>query len=439
MPWATDDPIISSADYTAVYQYTIMNNAVYTNLLNYYPRIALTNLTVVPILPNITKNGLLSASDVWRGSQLNVRWTNYMSFPYNSGSNLHFQPQVVIEVSIGNQIYNTYGPIEFTTSTAVVRVPYLTDMPLPVYTTDINVYVLGLQNSGLIGTVNTVIPRFTSLTNIAPATPYATNFLGGQELVAITDLGKYPLYGVPTDVVTNTNPPALAPSTFFNSSYTYTSDNLTTSLFNLTGFNGTSSFVFTYTYGSLGDQNIFIVAPNATLSYNVVIQNYFENITALMAMGSIVTLTLKGVTASLTFNPTSIFNTNILNNVWIVNTSLPSASNPFDLGDIVDFTYTVTVPPVLSNTNVFAGPFGLNRPAAGTLVNIPIPTSNIDEMDAVSTLYFYELLETPIKSSQTYFQRWVASVSYNNDIYSSTITINGPSRTPGTRYTRASF
>lgn len=435
MPWTTDNPIISSADYTAVYQYTIMNNAVYTNLLNFYPRIALTNLVVLPVLPNVTKNGLLSASDVWRGSRLNVSWSNYMSFPYNTGSTSNFQPQVVIEVSIDNQIYNTYGPIEFTTSNAVVQVPYLRGMPLPLYSTNISVFVLGLANSGLTKVVNTIVPQFTAFTNVAPSGAYANNFLGGQELVAVTDRGKYPLYGVATAVITNTNPPAEPPSTFFNSSYSYTSDNLTNSLFNLTGFNGTSSFVFTY--GTPYILNQFELQPLTTIRYWVSIQNYFEYINELVARGSVVTLTLTGLTASLTFIPTSIFNVNIGNYIWQIDTNIAAANNPFVEGDVVNFTYTVTVPPLLSNANVFAGPYGTGVSAPGTTVNIT--NSNLQSLDAVSTLYFYELLETPIKSSQTYFQQWIASVSYNDDIYSSTITITGPSRTPGTRYTVLRF
>jgi hypothetical protein len=268
---------------------------------------------------------------------------------------------------------------------------------------------------------------------VAPSGAYATNFLGGQELVAITDSGQYPLYGVPTDVVTT--PPVLAPSTFYNSSYTYTSDNLTNSVFNLTGFNGTSSFLCTY--GNSYIPNTFVGKPNPTLRYWVNIPNYFENIVSLRDSGSVVRFTLTGVSASLTFTPTELYEIDNVYHFYQIDTNLPSASDPFSNGNRVYFTYTITAPPILSNPNVFAGPYGTSAPAAGTTVNITNP--NLQSFDAVSTLYFYELLETPIKSSQTYFQRWIASVAYDGDVYSSTITITGPSRAPGTRYTVARF
>lgn len=217
--WGNKYPYISSAAYTLQYQYNIINNIVYTNLLNIYPKLAVQSPA---IMANTGKNVYVSTlaawslSNFWRGSAINVEWRNYSFFPYGSIGGPPFNPEISIDVTANGILYSTYGPYFLSQSTATVYAPYLTQQLYPTTPTNINVYMVGLQSQQVTTTFNTITPGFDTISMKPFNYSIGQNienihWIGGQELVGVTDGSNYPLFGLNPNVTTT----LVAPTVYY--------------------------------------------------------------------------------------------------------------------------------------------------------------------------------------------------------------------------------
>jgi len=225
-------PYISSASYIAQYQYNILNSVVYTNLLNIYPRLAIQNLLIYPTtVRNVYVSSISgwSYGDYWRGSPIKIGWSNYTYYPYSQLGSIGINPDILIDVIADGYAPETYGPYPYSQSTATVYAPYLTQQSTPVISTVVNVYIAGLQAQKASVNFNTIIPGFDTI-NIVPVNygvpfPANTRWIGGQELIAITENQNFPLYNLPI-TVTTTKPGPPTPLTYYNNNALYQPSNL---------------------------------------------------------------------------------------------------------------------------------------------------------------------------------------------------------------------
>ncbi len=189
-------PYISNADYTLQYQYVIQNNVLFTNLLNVYPRLRIQTASVTPVAYNVfnyTTNNIYS-NIVWRGSPVTVSWTKYSFFPSSLTGSPPFSPNILIDMQINNSTVAEYGPYPFESSFAVVNAPYLTGIQTSnLFQTSVRVYIAGAANQAATSSFFTLMPTFDVVRMLSPQLP-ARAYVGGTELVAVTDVGGYPLY-----------------------------------------------------------------------------------------------------------------------------------------------------------------------------------------------------------------------------------------------------
>jgi hypothetical protein len=112
--------MIGNSDYTIEYQYNILNNCIYTNLLNIYPRINTTFSNVSSIYDNTGLSGLPLPQPIFStGTQLFVTWNNYLFSTFGI-SNYVAQTNVAIVL---NNTSNIYGPYVWPVSSATITMP----------------------------------------------------------------------------------------------------------------------------------------------------------------------------------------------------------------------------------------------------------------------------------------------------------------------------
>lgn len=195
-------PYISNADYTMQYQYTILNQILYTSLLNVYPRTSLSGLTVAKTGSNLVyRNGVADARGYWRNGSATVSWIPYMFYPFVSARGPTYSPQVLVDVLYGTSTVGTSGPFPLTQSTGVVKLPYVVGTS-PLLSTTLRAYIGGKKGAGatLSTTGYTVVPSFTRIT----LSSFGTTFLGGNALVATNDAGSS-VFTTATPVAVTTN------------------------------------------------------------------------------------------------------------------------------------------------------------------------------------------------------------------------------------------
>ncbi len=178
--WSEFLPSISTAQYLAVYEYTIQDNIVYTNLMNIYPRLTHSALQ----LQTSTNTGVLNS--YWRGSALTFSWSNYSYLPYNAIGLPAYRGEISVDILVNNTLFSNAGPFDFTVSTATIQLPYLTGgytNPVP---TTIRSYITGNTQQTQQINLFTVLPQFTNLS----ITPPAGNYLALAEVSAFTDTGS---------------------------------------------------------------------------------------------------------------------------------------------------------------------------------------------------------------------------------------------------------
>jgi hypothetical protein len=263
MPTTTNGniiPYISSAAYTVQYMYNIINSVVYTNLLNIYPVLAIQNPYMDPttvLNVYVSSLGIYSPTAFWRGSPVVVSWTNYTFYPYLS--TLDANVDILVDVVVAGSTITSYGPYPFSQSTATVYAPYLTNQQYPVIPTRVEIYVAGLEAQAAALTFSTIIPGFDNLTLTPfgypgdpnpPTFGFGPNWIGGTELVALTDNQAVPLYGMTPNVITN-NVLYIPTYSYYNNNPLYVPSNLLDGVYNTVGMYSMAVAITNVNYGSI--------------------------------------------------------------------------------------------------------------------------------------------------------------------------------------------
>lgn len=410
-------PFISNADYMLQYEYTIINSVIYTNLLNVFPRLSVRNAQISSIVRNVNSNGTLTSNCFWRGTPVLVSWSNYNFSPYSTLGAPNLNPEVQVDVVVGGSTVAQYFS-PFSQSSITIQAPYLTNQSIPFLTTTVNTYIVGSINDATTTTFNTLLPTFDYIYAYSPGYPAATGFVGGQELVAITDNNRYPLNGLVPNVYRTS--PSNYPS--FSNDPQYSASNFTNGLLNSVGARGyTPSTILVGPSNTVGrfQENS---ATSGYADFYVNLPTYFEPLTTLQAFNSQITFTISSATNSYTFLGANI--TQVSGGLYrVFNTGVPKASNTFTSGSAsIRYNYS----PVFAISSFtgftessFVGPVSAGNPDPAVITEIPnigLTTLN----DSVSTLTFYNLIGGPITSNETAGMRLQGSVLYGGNNFSST-------------------
>jgi hypothetical protein len=178
-------PYISNADYTMQYEYTILDQVVYTNLLGVYPRLNITSMTYSTTTAPVYVNNAVNSNFLWRNTPLIVSWSPYSFFPFGTFGGPPFVPQVQIGYSVGSSTVQTYGPFPFSQSTATIQLPAITNASTFV-ATSLNTYVVGKPTTGASRSFTTILPSFHL---ILMSTTQNTIRIGGNKLSGFNDNG----------------------------------------------------------------------------------------------------------------------------------------------------------------------------------------------------------------------------------------------------------
>ncbi len=188
-------PSISSCDYTTVYSYTILNNIVYTNLLNVFPRLRVNALNIT----TATNTGV--ANSYWRGSPLNVSWSNYSFFPIQAIGAPAYAAEVLVDVGYSNIVQSQFGPYPLTVSSATIRLPYITGSTANLISTFIRTYIVGKPLEAEERVVNMIMPQLYSVEIASPA----GKFLALNEVSAFSDTGNNTFSGLSASQIESIN------------------------------------------------------------------------------------------------------------------------------------------------------------------------------------------------------------------------------------------
>ena len=178
-------PYISNADYTMQYEYTILDQIVYTNLVGVYPRLNVTAMTYSTTVAPVYVNNVVNSNFLWRNTPLIVSWSPYSFFPFGTLGGPPFIPQVQIGYSVGSSTVQTYGPFALSQSTATIQLPAITNASTFV-STSLNTYVVGKPVTGASRNFTTILPSFNA---ILMTTTNNTIRIGGNKLSGFTDNG----------------------------------------------------------------------------------------------------------------------------------------------------------------------------------------------------------------------------------------------------------
>jgi hypothetical protein len=235
-------PGIMGYTYEAQYEYTIINQALYTNLLNIMPRIEMKNIAVAatPTVFNSTSGQILSTT-FWYGTPINFTWSNYIGLPTTGFGGPPFDPRVVVDVYDGANLLTEYGPVSLSNNAITISTPSVVGKSAGALRA--RIYIEGLEARTAyeynFTAVNTVFDTLV-LTNTCNS-PNGYNFLLGNELVLHTASGKYPLKGVVPNVTTTGSA-----SKYLSNDATYSFSNMTNGTLNVIG-NGVPPFTLTTT------------------------------------------------------------------------------------------------------------------------------------------------------------------------------------------------
>lgn len=429
--WGNLYPFMSNAAYTLQYQYMILNNRVYTNLLGVYPEVAIRSTTVSSITSPVaigTSNGFGQVnSNFWRGSPLQVSWSNYNFFPQDALGAPPFNPEILIDVQINNSTVQQFGPYGFNLSSAIITAPYLRNVSTPVIPTKLRTYVVGKPTEALENTFNTILPVFDKMI-LYPRTYAQTSnlqFIGGGELVAVTDDGNAPLYTVPitvagtTAVTSYSNNPAFAASNLVNGlsnisvvlagTKTIRSRTSGTSvsvgqMFENTAQRGYRSFVINFS-----TPTYFTAMSNILFRYS--------NATPLRF--TISSLTNSSQVVSFTPNLVEPFG----GGAWIVANSTLNTLTPLFTTDNAQCAFTTAFSTTAYTESNFIGPIG---PAADTAAYAEIAGLGLSSnMTPLSTLTYLNVgPSAPIAESNAHGNAIVASFGFGGQTYISTFVLS---------------
>ena len=395
--WGNLYPTISSANYMLHYEYTILRNTVYANLLNVYPKIAITSMNISSIVQNVLVDTVLSYTNFMRGTPLLVSWTNYSYFPFGQIGAPPFNPAVMIDTIINSNVVNEFGPYSLQSTSAVIYAPYLTNQANPVQTTSISMRIIGLPDGyQFTSSIKTIVPYFDTITMTNP------NFtlLGGTEVVAISDASKFPLYSTPILASSLDYDPNLHPST------------LNTGLLNTSGYIGASTV--SLQYGNSSIVGGFVETSQSELfpSFYVNLSNYFEYPINLQSnWGSQISFIFSNSLASYTLSNATI--TPISNSLYHIYDPLgDKPTNSFATTTNLRFQYT-TVPNIVENQFQF----NTTTPEFLQFTNFR------KNSDALNQLLYYNISNYALTNTSLF----TCSFSNYGHIYASTIYTSGSS------------
>jgi hypothetical protein len=185
--WGTIYPTISSADYMAMYEYTIQNSIVYTNLLNVYPRLRISALSLrATQVYNVFTGTSATSNFFWRGSPIQLQWSNYSHFPFGAVGAPPYSPEILVDVLYNNQLQSRSGPYDLSVSTINVNLPYYNASLTNPVTTTIRTYFAGKQAEPADLVLQVLVPKFQEVR----LTPGTGKFVSLQEIEAWSDTGS---------------------------------------------------------------------------------------------------------------------------------------------------------------------------------------------------------------------------------------------------------
>jgi len=393
-------PFISSSAYSIQYEYTLINKVMYTNVLNVFPRIFISSPIIVALSTNVYIN-LSSPSNTCflRGTPLAIQWQPVNLLPPSTVISQSFVPDVEIDLLRNGSVYARYFT-PFTTSTLTIAAPYLTRTDYtgnPLVPISVNVFVTGTDSDFANTSFTTLLPAFTNLT-INNSSIVTNQYLGGQELVEVTELGKYP-FAAPNSATASVNLP-LGASPFYQNSSIYTVNNLFNGIINTTGALGASET--NIVYNNIALTTSFSEATITYPDFYVNLPSYFNSLSTLQKFGSQLTFTLSNVTKSYTFVASTI--SSLTNTTFrLLNTSVSKPTRTFTTGDTAVIKFTYSQIPFISSVGTYfestflgptATPANISTPATFATYNFtgfPLASN-----DLISTLTFYNLVSTPI-------------------------------------------
>ena len=426
-------PTVANSDYILQYEYTILNQVIYTNLLNVYPRLRTRNPQISSIVRNvyIGNQTTYSSNTFWRGTPFQLSWSNYSFFPAGLIGSPPFHPTVSVDIVVGGTTVSQFGPYPLSVSTVTLRAPYLQNQTLPLAQTTVMTYIAGNYINAVSTVFTTVTPSFTNIQlyspgyvvpqpNVLPPPAVPINFIGGSELVAQTDGGKYPLYKAYVNVNTTTST-----AQSFNNDPTYSVANLLGGELNELGFAGQTPSTLTAipspTLPALGQVT---EVSSGTPGFYVNLGSYFTYMNAIKNLGATFTFTFSNSATSYTFPASDILPQG--GNLFLLsNASLFNKPSPTFISGNCSIRYSYSAVPALSTSlgytpSTFAGPIAAGIPDSGVFLDIPNLT--MAQTDALSTLTFYNVpLTAPISQISTAGTAVVASLNYGGTSYASTL------------------
>ena len=410
--WKNVIPYISNADYAAQYEYTILSNTVWTNLLGLYPRVRVSSIMTITNNPLLTVTNTITGSN-WsdpstflRGTPLTVSWSNYSFFPYAQVGQVPFEPQVMLETYVNNTLFSEYGPYPFSVSTASIVAPYVVgNYGRPDLLGSVRIYVLGYPTQFITSQFTLLQPMFNNISIANGVYGGLRTFIGGYELIAQTDNKNYPLFRTQPTVTGTSN------KTHYNDDPTYVPSNLTNNLINRAGYNGSpmASTFSVYVNNTVPTPG-FINESSASAGYvdyfmNFSNANILPDLVAVSSLGGGVTFTLNNLRVSTSFYAAN-FSFLGSNMYEVYNQNLLTTSNVFsNAGDTIYVQYAINLPRYVSSANSvtvnpFAGPFGTAGPSPTVSLEIP-DNGLVSRNDSVSTLIFYNVDTTPLSGNLT--------------------------------------
>ena len=429
--WGNIYPFMSNAAYSVQYQYMILNNRVYTNLLGVYPEVAIRSTSLSSITSPVaigTSNGFGQAnSNFWRGSPLQVSWSNYNFFPQDALGAPPFNPEILIDVQINNSTIQQFGPYDFTTSSAIITAPYLRNVSSAVIPTKTRTYVVGKPTEALENAFNTIIPVFDSLV-LYPRTYAQTSnlqFIGGGELVAITDTGSAPLYNVPITVAGTTA------VTSYNNNPAVGASNLVNGLSNisvvLAGSRPIQSRTSLATIGTPGQ----MFENTAQQGYRSFVINfstpYFTAMSNILYRYSNATPLRFVISSATNASQVVSFTPNVItpygSGAWTVANSTLNTLVPVFTTENAQCFFTTSFSTTAYTESNFIGPIG---PAADSATYAEIAGLGLSAaMNPISTLTYLNVADgAPIATSNAHGNRLVASFTAGGQTYFSTFVLS---------------
>ena len=431
-------PYISNADYTMQYEYTIQNQTIYTNLLNVYPRLAIRNPQISSIIKNVYIDNMnsYSSNHFWRGTPVQIGWSNYSQFPFGTLGSPTYNPEIGIDVIVNNSTIAEYGPYPLSQSTATIFAPYLSNQLIPVIPTYVRTYIVGAQRNYAETSFNTVLPTFDNVIIQPAGYPVSTKFMGGTELVAITDNIRYPVFNATANVATS------QPVQFYNNDLRYAPQNLINGILNRAGSLGQDPYFIIYGGSNVSGQFSENSVNSGFADFYVNLNNYFPDLSTLQQYNSQITFTFSNAQNAYTFpsRMISTVGTNPNTSLYrVFNSTIAKSTNTFTtIGQTCYIRYRYSPIQYISTTGLynestFVGPIGPNNPDPATFLNINGLALSA-RMDPVSTIIYYGLSNAPINQSDVDGMTINANVQYGGVTYGSTINVSGSALTQTFRF-----